>query len=142
MLFILISTLVACGNKVDISTPLAEEQKIEDFNYLYNTIEENYPFLETNKRLNNVDWLSKKEEYLQRVKNTKSDIEFLMTLNSILSELNNGHTHMITNSSQFRDFREIYSMNKGWQKKVQLPVLNNKKALARYNIDKMKKYKF
>ncbi|MDM0454525.1 S41 family peptidase [Clostridium perfringens] len=139
MLFILISTLVACGNKVDIGTPLTEEQKIEDFNYLYKTIEENYPFLETNKRLNNVDWLSKKEEYLQRVKNTKSDIEFLMTLNSILSELNNGHTHMITNSSQFRDFREIYSMNKGWQKKVQLLVLNNKKALARYNIDKNEK---
>ena len=53
MLFILISTLVACGNKVDIGTPLTEEQKIEDFNYLYKTIEENYPFLETNKRLNN-----------------------------------------------------------------------------------------
>lgn len=139
MLFILISTFVACGNKVDISTPLTEEQKIEDFNYLYKTIEENYPFLETNKRLNNVDWLSKKEEYLQRVKNPKSDIEFLMTLNSILSELNNGHTHMITNSRQFRDLREIYSMNKGWQKKVQLPVLNNKKALARYNINKNEK---
>lgn len=139
MLFILISTFFACGNKVDISTPLTEEQKIEDFNYLYKTIEENYPFLETNKRLNNVDWLGKKEEYLQRVKNTNSDIEFLMTLNSILSELNNGHTHMITNSSQFRDFREIYSMNKGWQKKVQLLVLNNKKALARYNIDKNEK---
>lgn len=139
MLFILISTLVACGNKVDIGTPLTEEQKIEDFNYLYKTIEENYPFLETNKRLNNVDWLSKKEEYLQRVKNTNSDIEFLMTLNSILSELNNGHTHMITNSRQFRNFREIYSMHKGWQKNVQLPVLNNKKALARYNIDKKEK---
>ncbi|TGY46400.1 peptidase [Clostridium perfringens] len=139
MLMIFINTFVACGNKVDTSTSLTEEQKIEDFNYLYKTIEENYPFLETNKRLNNVDWLSKKEEYLQRVKNTKSDIEFLMTLNSILSELNNGHTHMITNSSQFRDFREIYSMNKGWQKKVQLPVLNNKKALARYNIDKNEK---
>ncbi|MBI6020250.1 S41 family peptidase [Clostridium perfringens] len=139
MLMIFINTFVACGNKVDTSTSLTEEQKIEDFNYLYKTIEENYPFLETNKRLNNVDWLSKKEEYLQRVKNTKSDTEFLMTLNSILSELNNGHTHMITNSSQFRDFREIYSMNKGWQKKVQLPVLNNKKALARYNIDKNEK---
>ncbi|BDS16781.1 S41 family peptidase [Clostridium perfringens] len=139
MLFILISTLVACGSKVDTSISLTEEQKIEDFNYLYKTIEENYPFLETNKRLNNVDWLSKKEEYLQRVKNTKSDIEFLITLNSILSELNNGHTHMIINSSQFRDLREIYSMNKGWQKKVQLPVLNNKKALARYNIDKNEK---
>lgn len=139
MLFILISTLVACGSKVDTSISLTEEQKIEDFNYLYKTIEENYPFLETNKRLNNVDWLSKKEEYLQRVKNTNSDIEFLITLNSILSELNNGHTHMIINSSQFRDLREIYSMNKGWQKKVQLPVLNNKKALARYNINKNEK---
>lgn len=136
---IIISTFVACGSKVDINTSLTEEQKIEDFNYLYKTIEENYPFLEVNKRVNNIDWLSKNEEYLQRVKNTTNDSEFLLVLHSILSDLNNGHTHMITDSSQFRYFREIYSMNKGWQKKVQLPVLNNKKALARYNIDKDEK---
>lgn len=136
---IITSTFVACCSKVEISTPLTEEQKIEDFNYLYKTIEENYPFLEVNKRVNNIDWLSKKEEYLQRVKNTTNDNEFLLVLYSILSDLNNGHTNMIKDSSQFRYFREIYSMNKGWQKKVQLPVLNNKKALARYNIDKDEK---
>ncbi|MDZ4993461.1 peptidase [Clostridium perfringens] len=140
MLMIIISTFVACGgSKVEINTPLTEEQRIEDFNYLYKTIEENYPFLEVNKRVNNIDWLSKKEEYLQRVKNTTNDNEFLLVLYSILSDLNNGHTNMITDSSQFRYFREIYSMNKGWQKKVQLPVLNNEKALARYNIDKDEK---
>lgn len=138
---IIISTFVAYGSKVDINTPLTEEQKIEDFNYLYKTIEENYPFLEVNKRLNNIEWLSKKDEYLQRVKSTTNDNEFLLVLQSILSDLNNGHTHMITDSSQFRYFREIYSMNKGWQKKVQLPVLNNKKVLARYNIDKDEKIK-
>lgn len=136
---IIISTFVACGSKVEISTPLTEEQKIKDFNYLYKTIEENYPFLEVNKRVNNIDWLSKKEEYLQRVKHTTNDNEFLLVLYSILSDLNNGHTNMITDSSQFRYFREIYSMNKGWQKKVQLPVLNNEKTLARYNIDKDEK---
>lgn len=130
------STVVSCGNKVNINTPLTEEQKIEDFNYLYKTIEENYPFLEVNKRLNNLNWLSKKDEYIQKVKDTTNDNEFLLVLNSILKDLNNWHTTMITDSNQFRGFREIYSMNKGWQNKVQLAILNNKKALSRYNIDK------
>ncbi|WMT80874.1 S41 family peptidase [Terrisporobacter mayombei] len=121
----------------DIS--LTEQKKIEDFNYLYDTIKENYPFLEVNKRLNNVDWLSKKEEYLQKIKNTETDYEFLMVLDDMLSELNNGHTNMITNSKQFRFLRELYTMNEGWQKKVQLPVINNRKALARYNVDKNEK---
>lgn len=86
-----------------------------------------------------MDWLSKKEEYLQKIKNTEKDDEFLMVLDDILSELNNGHTNMITDSKQFRFFREVYTMNESWQKKVQLPVINNRKALARYNVDKNEK---
>ncbi|WP_018590727.1 S41 family peptidase [Terrisporobacter glycolicus] len=133
------SGLLIYNSKIGTDILLTEERKIEDFNYLYNTIKENYPFLEVNKRLNNVDWLSKKEEYLQKIKNTETDDEFLMVLDDMLSELNNGHTNMITDSKQFKFFREVYTMSKGWQKKVQLPVINNRKALARYNVDKNQK---
>ena len=138
-LMISITCLIGCTRDSYISSPLTTEQKIEDFNYLYKTIEENYPFLEVNKRVNNIDWLEQKEYYLELVKNTPDDKQFLIALNNILSDLNNGHTHMILDSNQFRTFREIYTMNNGWQKKVQLNILNNKKALARYNIDKNEK---
>lgn len=138
-LLIIINLLVGCNSKVSIISPLTEEEKIEDFNYLYKTIEENYPFLEVNKRLHNIDWLNKKEEYLEMVRNTTSDKKFLYTLEEILADLNNGHTHMISDTMQFKSFREVYTMSKGWQHKVQLDALNNKKALARYNVDKKDK---
>lgn len=44
-------------------TPLTLEEKLEDFEYAYNLIKENYPFLEVNKRLHGVDWLANKTSY-------------------------------------------------------------------------------
>src|SRR5690554_1682467 len=45
---------------------LTMEEKIEDFEYLYNLFKENYPFFEVNKRLNGIDWLSNKEHYIEK----------------------------------------------------------------------------
>lgn len=45
----------------EIALPsLTVEQRLEDFDYMWKIIEENYPFLEVNKRLNGEDWLAKK----------------------------------------------------------------------------------
>lgn len=38
---------------------LTLKEKNEDFNYLFNFIEENYPYLEMNKRMTGIEWLSK-----------------------------------------------------------------------------------
>lgn len=132
------SLLVGCSMNMS-EKELTKKQKIEDFNYLYKTIEENYPFLEVNKRINNIDWLSKKDEYSKKIEETKSDEEFLEKLQEILNELNNGHTHMIADTELFKMVRAVYSTSEGWQKKVQLKALNNKKALKRYNVDKNEK---
>lgn len=74
---------------------LTMEEKIEDFEYLYNLFKENYPFFEVNKRLNGIDWLSNKKYYLERIKATNSDEVFIKVIEEILDDLNNGHVHLL-----------------------------------------------
>ena len=88
---------------------LYTKEKIEDFEYIYEVIEEGYPYLEVNKRLNNIDWLSKKEQYMKRVTDTKNDEQFIRALSSIIYELNNKHTHLIKNKSSYDYFKDVYN---------------------------------
>ncbi len=40
---------------------------------MYDILEDNYAFFWVNERMHNIDWLSNKEEYTKRIKNTSSD---------------------------------------------------------------------
>ena len=76
ILIILITPLLLFLNESEKSTGLSKKDKVEEVEYLCKTIEENYPFLEVNERLTGIDWLSKKEEYIKKAKETKSDEEY------------------------------------------------------------------
>ncbi|OIQ20126.1 MAG: hypothetical protein BM557_05495 [Flavobacterium sp. MedPE-SWcel] len=71
---------------------LSINEKLADFNYLHQELEKSYPYFGINKRAHNTDWLANKEEYIKQIKNTKNDKEFFKVFNSILNDLNNGHT--------------------------------------------------
>lgn len=84
---------------------MTEEQVNEDFEAFMNIIEENYPFLGVNKRLNGVDFLANKEAYRKRVKDSKTAEELQLNLESIMSELNNGHANLLDkNLGSRRDY--------------------------------------
>lgn len=82
-------------NKANELESLTMEEKLKDFEYLYNLFKENYPFFEVNKRLNGIDWLGNKEMYIEKIKNTTTDKEFIEAIEEILDDLNNGHVHLI-----------------------------------------------
>lgn len=128
LIFIFIFSLCGCNNK------LSTKEKVDDFNYMYNVLKSNYPFFGVNKRVNGVDWLSKKNEYIKRIKASTTDDEFFTTLNGILGELNNKHTCML-DENQYLYLKSMYDadkkINKAW-----LDQLNSKKAIARYLGDK------
>lgn len=113
------------------SNQLTEKQKLDDFEYMYDVLKENYPYFDVNKRMNGVDWLSKKNEYISEVKSSHDDFSFFSTLQSILRELNNGHTDMLSKKSYIY-YKTIYSkyakICEPWLKQ-----LNNPKAAARYS---------
>lgn len=113
------------------SNQLTEEQKLDDFEYMYDVLKGNYPYFDVNKRMNGVDWLSKKNEYISEVKSSHDDLSFFNTLQSILGELNNGHTGMY-NKENYIYSKTICSkyakICEAWLKQ-----LNDPKAAARYS---------
>lgn len=124
-------TNAAKTNK-SVKKQLTQKEKLEDFEYMYKILKENYPYFEVNKRLNGIDWLANKNEYISRIKTTKDDQGFFTVLGNILTELNNGHTNML-NSKTFSDFMSLYEQN-GGNNEAWLNQMNNPKALARYGI--------
>ena len=58
---LLFTTLLFFNNA--FSQTLNKEEKVSDFNYLYTELEKSYPYFEVNKRMNNIDWLSKKNSF-------------------------------------------------------------------------------
>lgn len=134
---VLILLLMACGCTADyinddalaeINEQLTEREKIEDFEYMYMILKENYPFFEVNKRLNGVDWLQNEDEYIEMVKSAKNDEEFYVILSDILKKLNNGHTNMISTKT-YTYYKKLY---KDLNMKPWVNQLENPKAIKRY----------
>lgn len=127
------------GKKVNRELTLKE--KIEDFNYLYENIKENYVFLELQKRTLGVDWLKNKERYLARVEATKNDEEFYRELESILNELGNGHCGMYKPHKEeiLLMLENIEKANKlgykfNWSERATVDILKNKTFLRKNNV--------
>jgi len=110
---------------------LTTAQKLEDFDYMWRLIEENYPFLEVNKRLNGKDFLAEKEEFRSKIAATATDSDFLKRMNYVMARLNNGHTGMVG-----KDEYKYKLMVYGQGDPSMLPwfqVLQQPQVLARYN---------
>lgn len=111
---------------------LTTKEKIEDFEYMYDVIKNGYPYLDVNKRRNNVDWIENKDKYIKRIKNTKNDEEFIEEISSIVSELGNKHTQLIDNKNRYKLFKKAYANNNWYD------FLDDKKVIDRYNSIKPK----
>ncbi len=107
---------------------LTVEEKVADFEYLYNILKDNYPYFEVNKRLTGFDWLSHKDEFLEKIKATKDNVEFYRAVSEILSYLNNDHTGIIP-PEWFDGYRRAYDsiFLQAWK-----TVLNNNYVVTAY----------
>ncbi len=87
---------------------LSTEQKLADFDYLYNTMKENYPYFDVKARINNYNWLAHKDEFKQWVIDTKNDKEYGNTINRIIKLVQSGHTNLV-GYDFYKDVADIYS---------------------------------
>lgn len=111
-----------------IGGQLITEQKLEDFNYLYNTMKDNFPFFEVKKRMINYDWLAHRSEFEKRIRNTKNDKEFYEELNKIVSLVQNAHTHILEGSFS-EELRTIYEDPHAGYSPSRRDILNDEKAI-------------
>lgn len=121
----LILTFLFTGCERKINGQLSKKEKLEDFNYMYEVIRDGYPYLEVNKRVNNIDWLANKDDYENLIEKTNSDEEFITALEDILKDLNNAHTNIINNFKSIINYKSY-----GWY-----DFFDDPKVLKRYGQD-------
>jgi hypothetical protein len=71
---------------------LSTEQKVADFEYLFEVLRDNHPYLALKARTEGYDWVSHHDEYEAMVRGTKNDAEFARAIKTVLTLINNGHT--------------------------------------------------
>lgn len=108
---------------------LMVNQKTEDFEYLYQILKENYPYFEVLKRQTGYDWLSHKNDFIEKIRKTTTDREFFDTISSITNALQCGHVSVLYPDEYYNDI-EMYSTditNRAWTS-----VLKNKTTQYAY----------
>lgn len=90
-----------------LEAKLTMREKLNDFDYLYDTLKQNYPFFKANERLHGIDWLGNRKKYRRIIKNTKTDAEFFIAIDTMLKDLNNRHVNIFDGWS-YRYFNKMY----------------------------------
>jgi len=90
-LFLLFAFLLSIPKLHGQALNLSQSQKVSDFLYLFDALENNYPFFGVKERVYQMDWLSNKNTYLNRIKHTQNDVEFIREIKSIIGDLKDGH---------------------------------------------------
>jgi hypothetical protein len=119
-------------NNLNTSTELSMEEKLEDFEYLYTIISDNYPFLKVNERVNGINWLEQKTKYVELVKASNNDMDFMYNISTIVKDLNNGHTHVIDKENFTRYYTVYTNPKQGKSLKPWAKVFKNKTVLEWY----------
>lgn len=106
---------------------LTVTEKLEDFDYLFEILSENYPYFHMNKRIHDIDWVAQKDDHTKKIQNTEGDLEFYIALNSIMSDLNHGHARVFNNRLYGYAF-DIYesTMLEPWLAVLEDPVVQRR----------------
>lgn len=82
-------------NKEVSGFTLTEQQKLEDFNHMYNSIVENTLSLEDFNALYGIDFAAKKSEYEEIIKNTSDNFEFYVAMKAIIRDIPGFHSDIV-----------------------------------------------
>ncbi len=86
---------------------LTVEEKIEDFNYMYEILKENYSHFYEIEKMYGYDWLSRKEEFEKEIRETKDNMDFYYCMQKILiTELHDDHT-LILDPSYYNTYLDV-----------------------------------
>lgn len=66
---------------------LTSEEKESDFIYLVEVLKNNYPYFDKYERAYGEPWLSQESSFLEKVRNSKNNIDYLVLLDSIVKSL-------------------------------------------------------
>lgn len=84
------------------SLNLSHEQKIADFEKMYDTIVSGFSNLDCIKEYNSIDFVQRKSYYLNLINKTENDFQYYCTMKAILCDLSSFHTSLC-----FPDYKSL-----------------------------------
>lgn len=120
---------------------LNNEQMIQDFEYYFNQMKDNYPFFEILKREYGIDFLNSHDIYLEKIKACKSDKEFLDAMKEINSELKNYHANIADRAYVEKTQKYFSNYWKNPSMYYEFLALNTQKVRNRYDLEGFQSYK-
>ena len=99
--------LTSYANAEPMEVTLTAEDKEEDFLYLYNSLKNGCP--QAGIKVNGKSVLDRKDELLEAVKNTESNLDFYCVMSSITANIPSCHTNIVTNADMFKLFSEAFN---------------------------------
>lgn len=101
-------------------------EKLNDFEYLCELLEEYYPFFAVNERVNGIDWFGNLNMYKRILRNTNNDAEYYVALDRILSDLNDNDTYVM-DGEIYRRYLKHYYPDKA-------TILTDVRTMGRYHL--------
>ncbi len=89
-------------NPVD-PADMGVEDWLEDFQFLYSYVENNYPYLDVKNRTHGFNWLDLKESFEDQIHDAQNNREFLGIIAAAVKALQNRHTHLLSPSRVVSD---------------------------------------
>lgn len=121
-----------------VEANLTTREKLQDFKYLYDVLEKEYPFFKVNERLHGIDWLGNKRKYKRLIRNTKNDAEFFVAMDRILGDLNNRHVNILSGAGYrwlYESYYTSYSQYNAVEYLGWYGALSNPYTKYRYKFD-------
>ena len=109
---------------------LTDEQKLEDYEYMWKTLKVSFPFFGVASRLG-IDVNGIEKEYEEKVKESRGDIEFLKCINDCICNFTKiGHLSVLNTGlyEYVKDTFKDYPMRESWYN-----VINNPKTKKLYS---------
>lgn len=106
---------------------LTEEEKMEDFEYLYETLVNSIPMIDKYEELFQISFRERKDYYKELVKSTHTDFEFFCVIEAMINDIPSFHTDLVSpysidglrcyNGKKIR--ADVGNDNKYWQELIQ-----------------------
>ncbi|MDO4662176.1 MAG: S41 family peptidase [Tissierellia bacterium] len=123
--------------KPETPKPLTNEEMIEDYEYFFKIIKENYPFIELIETEHGYNFIDNHDLYLSWVKECKNDDDFYNVLQKIIEQLQNKHA-MIADRYYVENSLEHYSHY--WKTRsmfLEFLYMNTQTVRNRYDLEGM-----
>ena len=128
-------TRIISQDQIEAVEALTMEEKLEDFEYLYSLIEENYPLLKVSERVNGFDWLGEKENFRNAIENASTDEIFMEELEKIIKKLNDTSTSIV-GMDRFKNYYAAFTNpEQGDNYKPWTEIIKDEKTIKRYRFD-------